>query len=523
MRKEKYNLWTPNENDTKENLSFNSWFKSSCVKNTNNDNTKLCSINLNKSTNEYNSKKVKIQPSNKQRKILYHWIESYRNIYNHTIKYINKNKQVEKKNKENYEKKIKNLTKKQIEEQNITYESIYNYYSTRTAIRQSNVYKKERKTTIPAHTLDNAIKDALDAIKIHIEQIKNKTIKFFRMRYKKKACPRQTLFLERVCFTKTSNQFCSSVFKYNDIKKAKLKKLNALKTKKEIKHDKELEAKKSDEQKKKEKLEKHIEGMKTKEHFYNKVSTGVRLSIDFRLNYVILNIPIKTKCKENTNTDVCGIDPGVRTFQTVYSNNTIYEFGLDNTVPNTNIKNKLKEQDKIRFKRGSLEKTIKNCTNIKKEKELKIILKKLTKRYRIISEKIKNQVKDMHHKVSNELVKKFKCIIIGKLSTMDIIKKKSNLSRMNKRLTCALMHFSFRQLLEHKCKLNNVKYLEVGEWYTSRTCSKCKSINEQKTCSKDFKCEKCKFALDRDVNASKNILCNNWNKLTKKEILVDIH
>ena len=229
--------------------------------------------------------------------------------------------------------------------------------------------------------------------------------------------------------------------------------------------------------------------MKTKEHFFNKVSTGVRLSIDFRLNNVILNIPIKTKCKENTNTDVCGIDPGVRTFQTVYSNNNIYEYGLENTKPNTNIKRKLKEQDRIRFKRDRLKKMIYKCSVPKERKKFKMILKKLTKRYGIISEKIRNQVKDMHHKVSNELVKNFKCIIIGKLSTIDIIKKKSNLNRMTKRITCALMHFSFRQLLEHKCKLNNIKYIEVGEWYTSRTCSECKSINKRKTGSKVFECE----------------------------------
>ncbi len=520
---QKYKLWTPNQNDEQQNLNLNSWFKSSCIKNTAYNDNKLCSIDLNSSSEAYNSQKIKIFPTKKQRKILHQWIESYRNIYNYTIKYINKNRQVEKKKKEDYEKKIKNLTKKQIKEKNITFISIYDYNNTRKEIKKSCTYIKERQTTVHGHTLDYAIKDALDAIKIQIGKIKNGTIKFFRMRYKKKACPRQTLLLDGSSFSKTSNQFCSKVFKYNDIKKAKLKKKNALKTKEEKKYDKELEAKKSDEQKKKEQEEYDKEGMKTKEDFYKQVSTAIRISIDFRLNYVILNIPIKTTCKENTNTDVCGIDPGVRTFQTVYSNNAIYEYGLENTIPNTNIKKKLKEQDRIRFKRDRLKKIIQNCTNSKEEKKLKMILNKLTKRYGIISEKIRNQVKDMHHKVSNELVNKFKCIIIGKLSTIDIIKKKSNLNRMTKRITCALMHFSFRQLLEHKCKINNIKYLEVGEWYTSRTCSECKSINQQKTGSKTFKCEKCKCTLDRDVNASKNILCNNWNKLTTKERLVDIH
>jgi len=46
----------------------------------------------------------------------------------------------------------------------------------------------------------------------------------------------------------------------------------------------------------------------------------------------------------------------------------------------------------------------------------------------------------------------------------------------------------------------------ADEAYTSKTCSSCGQINESLGSSKTFYCHRCGCRVDRDVNASKNIL-----------------
>jgi putative transposase len=62
-----------------------------------------------------------------------------------------------------------------------------------------------------------------------------------------------------------------------------------------------------------------------------------------------------------------------------------------------------------------------------------------------------------------------------------------------------------RRLLEYKMPLNGGRLVVVPAAYTSRTCSQCGSINDPGS-SKTYECESCGVILDRDRNASLNIL-----------------
>lgn len=63
------------------------------------------------------------------------------------------------------------------------------------------------------------------------------------------------------------------------------------------------------------------------------------------------------------------------------------------------------------------------------------------------------------------------------------------------------------QILKDKAKDNNIKLIPVQPFYTSLMCSKCKNIDKRSRVSKFwYICRKCKFKMQADVNAARNIL-----------------
>jgi putative transposase len=61
-----------------------------------------------------------------------------------------------------------------------------------------------------------------------------------------------------------------------------------------------------------------------------------------------------------------------------------------------------------------------------------------------------------------------------------------------------------------KLKMMAVKYgskiIEVSPYLTSKNCHNCLQTNDNLGKSKLFVCENCNLVMDRDINASKNIL-----------------
>ncbi len=64
-------------------------------------------------------------------------------------------------------------------------------------------------------------------------------------------------------------------------------------------------------------------------------------------------------------------------------------------------------------------------------------------------------------------------------------------------------------MLTHKATEKHKRIILVNEAYTSQTCSYCGFIYKP-YCSKIYDCKNCELQIDRDINASKNILmyCN---------------
>ena len=51
----------------------------------------------------------------------------------------------------------------------------------------------------------------------------------------------------------------------------------------------------------------------------------------------------------------------------------------------------------------------------------------------------------------------------------------------------------------------NVSIVEVNPTYTSQRCSQCGWTRKKNRSGKSFKCDKCGYAADADLNASRNI------------------
>lgn len=303
-------------------------------------------------------------------------------------------------------------------------------------------YLKDKKNNtckdgINKHMLDEAINHCVAKHKTCITNYFGKNIKFFKIKNMKKNRRKKILIIEKGLFSKKKNGFCLTKLK---------------------------------------------EMMSSEPIGVNKTSI---LQYDKHLNKFTLFIPIEKETANIDNRTKCGIDPGIRTFLTCYSEKEILEIG-ENCY----------EKYKI------------NYNKIDKTRELfdkkEINKKQFTKSINHNFDKIRNLTKDLHFKVSNTLCKKFNIITIGKISTSSVVLNTNNLNKISKRCMLSLSHFRFREILQYQCNKYNTQLKIVDESYTTKTCSNCNELNNIGS-SKKYNCKNCNFKCDRDINASLNI------------------
>lgn len=122
---------------------------------------------------------------------------------------------------------------------------------------------------------------------------------------------------------------------------------------------------------------------------------------------------------------------------------------------------------------------------------------KAIKRMQKIHEKIANSRKDFQHKVSTHYAKNYDVVIVEKLQTLNMVK--------NHRLARSIIDSSwgtFVRKLEYKCKL----LVKVSPRNTTIECSKCGSKVRKSLAVRIHRCNTCNLVIDRDYNASINIL-----------------
>lgn len=127
-----------------------------------------------------------------------------------------------------------------------------------------------------------------------------------------------------------------------------------------------------------------------------------------------------------------------------------------------------------------------------------------------LHKKITNSRVDNLHKVSTELIRKYDTIILEDLNIKGMIKN----HKLAKHIADASWS-SFIRMLEYKAKWNEKKIVKIDRFFpSSKTCHCCGYINQNLDLSiREWTCPSCNNKLDRDINASINILKEGY-KLT---------
>lgn len=220
-----------------------------------------------------------------------------------------------------------------------------------------------------------------------------------------------------------------------------------------------------------------------------------RINHDCRLQLIhnkwYLCVPyLKKKTKEQCINNYCSLDPGIRTFQTIYSDKNILQIKINKELIER-LENKIDEMRSLRSKN--------------------IICRSHFKRRRMkIQYQMKNLTDELHYKTINYLTTNYKTISIPNFESQNISKRIS-INKVNRRLF-QLRHFTFRERLKMKCEEKKC-YLDIcTEEYTSQTCSRCGILN--KVDGNDiFYCSQCYLTIDRDVNGARNIAIKCLNRL----------
>ena len=130
--------------------------------------------------------------------------------------------------------------------------------------------------------------------------------------------------------------------------------------------------------------------------------------------------------------------------------------------------------------------------------------------------KIANRRKDRLQKLTTSIVKDYDIIAVEDLKSSNMLKNHS----LAKSISNASW-YEFVRELEYKCNWYGKQLIKVSPQNTSRRCSNCGMLNKKFSklsqnewmAVRHWKCPNCGTHLDRDVNASVNILNKGLEKL----------
>ncbi len=113
-----------------------------------------------------------------------------------------------------------------------------------------------------------------------------------------------------------------------------------------------------------------------------------------------------------------------------------------------------------------------------------------------------NQSNDYLHKLSDTLVKSgYTSFAVEDLHIQNMVR--------NHRLAQSIQNASwnrFINMLSYKAESAGMKVIKVDARNTSKECSNCGNIQDMPLSIREYNCSRCGMRLDRDINASINIL-----------------
>jgi len=199
--------------------------------------------------------------------------------------------------------------------------------------------------------------------------------------------------------------------------------------------------------------------------------------------YAIFQVEVEKKPLERTG-KVVGIDLGVKNLVTtsdgiVIENPNIFDM----------VENRIKKLQKFLSRKKSESRNYEKVRN------------KLAK----IHEYVKNLINDYIHKVTSWLVEQYDEIYVEDLGVKEMVERGKS-----KTLRKHILHSNFSKFvsyLSYKAERAGRRVVKVDPYNTSKRCAKCGYIKKDLTLAdRVFVCPKCGWTVDRDYNASLNIL-----------------
>ena len=201
--------------------------------------------------------------------------------------------------------------------------------------------------------------------------------------------------------------------------------------------------------------------------------------------YLIVPIKVVAKKKKQKKGGIASLDPGVCTFQTIYSETHVIKI-QQNTELLKKLHSKLDSFQSLRAKKN-------------------ISRSHYTRRIRRLYKRMDCLIDELHFKTINVLKEHYKWILLPSFESQEMAKRNSN-KKCNRNMM-QLKHYLFKERLKASCMLDKTTDVTiVHEDYTSKTCTQCGKIKSNLGGSRVFNCDHCNLRCDRDVNGARNIL-----------------
>ena len=218
-------------------------------------------------------------------------------------------------------------------------------------------------------------------------------------------------------------------------------------------------------------------------------------SYDGKYWYLSFNLEINEN-QVNLNKELkIGIDLGIKELVTC-SNGMVFK-NINKSLKVRKLKKKLKRLQRKVSRKYDMNKQgnkyIKTDNIIKLEKQIKLIYRKLANiRDNHIYQSINTILKERPYK-----------IVMEDLNISGMIK--------NKHLSKAILEqcfYKFISTMKYKCEWKGIEFVQVDRFYpSSKTCSNCGYIKKDlKLSDRTYICEECGLVIDRDLNASINLM-----------------
>jgi transposase len=409
------------------------------------------------------TRKIKIQPSKKQKELFQKLFQANRYFYNKAIGSINKQYQERRHEFINSATCVHCTEPKysdtfccvKHQKKALPWKLNTSFISLRNDIIKSDKLLKgtedKWQIEIPYDTRQLAIKDAATAYKSCMTNKRNGNITTFDLKYKCRRNPSQLFWIDSNAIKYVGNKL--QIFP-NRLKKDKFIRMRNRQHNKiqPIEHDCKI--------------------------------------MKYGKSYYLVYTFDKTVEANTTNDNrhhAIALDPGVRTFQTGYSPSGIA------------IKAGERQNEQLKRLHNKLDilRGLRSKATLRRKQRLKNSCLKL-------EQKIKNVVDNLHNQTSSFLAKSFNNVLLPKFSTSEMQSGKG-LHSTTKRQLWTLSHYKFQQKMIGLCQQYRSKLYLVEEHYTTKTCGGCgKLVNVGS--SKVFECSECSYKMDRDIHGARNIL-----------------